>query len=434
MRAATLLFLSMLLGCAADQVSSRSYKGHEDDRDANNLVGVYPSIVGTRLDDCQSCHSGRIEDGRLVGSSCDNCHDLILHGAGHTAAETLNDFGRDYLDAGRSRGALQSIKDRDSDGDGFSNDVELSAGRYPGSELSMPGQVEASIVTVTMEQLRALPSHSQFMLLNNTQQRFDDYVTYTGIRIKDLLAARDVDLAGATGITVIAPDGYLKSLPIDYVDRPFPQSSFYSALDIGTLGSECGLVTYPEDLPEGLSDGSALPNEHWLMLGYQRSGVPLEPSSLDVSAGRIVGEGPLRIVVPQESPGKPDRGSRFSPTGCGDGLDFRADADHNAGSMVRGVIAIRIDPMPVGVEEFDYMNGGWAYMAFGRATGARPLHIRNTLLVLLQGTRRATGDVPTECAREEQGHELSSGAKGACPGHGPGTAVVRGWNADLEGD
>ncbi len=37
-------------------------------------------------------------------------------------------------------------------------------------------------------------------------------------------------------------------------------------------------------------------------------------------------------------------------------------AHHNAGSMVRGVIAIRIDPMPAGFEEVDYMNGGWAYV------------------------------------------------------------------------
>ena len=34
--------------------------------------------------------------------------------------------------------------------------------------------------------------------------------------------------------------------------------------------------------------------------------------------------------------------------------------------MVRGVIAIRIDPMPAGVEEFDYMNGGWAYIDAGQ--------------------------------------------------------------------
>jgi len=76
MRAARLLFLGIFLGCSAHQVSSRSYQGHEDDADANNLVGVYPSIVGIRLDDCQSCHSGKIENRKLAGSSCDNCHDL----------------------------------------------------------------------------------------------------------------------------------------------------------------------------------------------------------------------------------------------------------------------------------------------------------------------------------------------------------------------
>lgn len=34
--------------------------------------------------------------------------------------------------------------------------------------------------------------------------------------------------------------------------------------------------------------------------------------------------------------------------------------------MVRGVIAIRIDPMPPGVGEFDHMNGGWAYVESGQ--------------------------------------------------------------------
>ena len=38
-----------------EQISSRSYKGHEDDMDANNLVNIYPSIVGTRLDERYAC-------------------------------------------------------------------------------------------------------------------------------------------------------------------------------------------------------------------------------------------------------------------------------------------------------------------------------------------------------------------------------------------
>jgi hypothetical protein len=349
-----------------DQVSSRSYKGHEDDTDANNLVGVYPSLVGTRLDDCQTCHSGKIEDGKLAGSSCDNCHDLMLHGAGRPAEETLNEFGLDYLAAGRSRQALEDTKDKDSDGDGFSNEEELSAKRYPGSELSMPGQAVATLLILTLDELKALRSHSQLMLINTTRQQFDAYATYKGVRIKDLLDARNVSLDGATGITVIAPDGYMKSLPIDYVTREFPQPLFYPGLDAETLGSDCGLVTYPDDLPGGLSDGSSVPGEHWLMLGYERNGAPLDPSYLDVTEGKIVGEGPLRVVVPQEKPGKPDRGSRLLPTDCGDGFDFREDADHNAGSMVRGVVAIRVDPMPAGVEEFDYMNGGWAFVDAGQ--------------------------------------------------------------------
>lgn len=365
MRAMALLFLSVLLGCTGAPPSSRSYKGHENDADADNLVGAYPFLVGTRLDDCQTCHEGRIEDGRLAGSACDHCHELLLHGAGHHANETLNEFGRDYLAAGRSIAALESVRERDSDGDGFTNDEELSAGRYPGSKLSRPGQASSRRVTVTLLELADLPSHTQFLLVNGTQQPFDDYVTYRGVRVADLLDALGISLWGATGITVFAPDGYAKSLPIDFVGRPFPQPIFYGDLDTGTRGPDCGFVRYPGTMPEGVASGSPIPGEQWLLLAYERDGRPLEPSFLDAAESRIVGEGPLRIVVPQEVPGKPDRGSPVSPTGCDDGLDFREEADHNAGSMVRGVVAIRIDPMPPGVEEFDYRNGGWALLDAG---------------------------------------------------------------------
>lgn len=365
MRLVTLGLLGLLLGCVEDQLSSRSYKGHENDVDANNLVGVYPSLVGTRLDDCQTCHTSRIEAGRLAGSACDHCHDLLLNGTAQNALETLNGFGRDYLDAGRNRSALEGIRQEDSDGDGFSNELEISAGRDPGSRLSMPGQADAPTLTLALDELETLPSHTQFLLVNNTQQRFDDYATYRGVTVRDLFEAYDIDLAGATGITVFAPDGYQRSLPIEFVTGPFPAPLFYSGLDTETLGPDWGVVRYPRAIPDGAADGSPIPGEHWLLLAYERGGLPMEPSGLDVAEGKLVGEGPLRIVVPQERPGKPDRGSRFSPTGCGDGLDFREDADHNAGSMVRGVVALRIDPLPTGVEDFEYRTGGWALLDAG---------------------------------------------------------------------
>ena len=367
------LLLSVFVSCSHDdsevtdtEVSSRSYRGHETDLDSNNLVGVYPSLVGSRLDDCQTCHSGKIEDRKLAGSSCDHCHELLLHGTGHDPEETLNGYGRDYLSAGRSKGALRTIEGEDSDGDGFLNREELSAGRFPGSSLSAPGQAVAKVVTVSLKELKAGPSHGQFMMINNTQQRSDDYATFTGITIEDLFRSKHISIVGATGITVIAPDGYMKSLPIEYVGRVFPRPAFHSGLGVETLGPECGLITYPETLPDGLADGSPIPGEQRLMLGWEKNGVPLEPARLDATEGKILGEGPFRMVVPQLSPGMADRGSSFSPSGCSDGFDFKSDADHNAGSMVRTVIAIRIDPMPAGVEEFDYMNGGWAYINAGQ--------------------------------------------------------------------
>ena len=364
------LLVSIFLGCSEEdpednQISSRAYKGHENDMDANNLVNMYPSILGTRLDDCHTCHTGEIEDGKVVSNACDNCHNLMLHGeevGSHTFAETLNPFGLDYLNAGRNSEALETIKDKDSDGDGFKNEEEILGLRYPGSDLSKPGQSVATLRTVSLDELKSMPSHSQFMLANTTKQQFDDYATFKGVKIKDLFAALGIDLTGATGITVIAPDGFMNSVPIEQVDKVFPQPLFYSGLDVDTLGPDCGFVNYPKEMPQGLSNGAPIDGEYWLMMAYERDGLPLEPSYLDATEGKITGEGPLRLVVPQETPGKPDRGLKYSPTNCNDGYDYDENADHNAGAMVRGVIAIRIDPMPAGVEEFDYMNGGWAYI------------------------------------------------------------------------
>jgi hypothetical protein len=108
-----------------------------------------------------------------------------------------------------------------------------------------------------------------------------------------------------------------------------------------------------------------MPGELWVLLAWERDGEAIEPATLDVAEGRLRGEGPLRLVVPEAKPGWPDRGSDFSPSGCGDGFDFREDADHNAGAMVRGVVAIRVDPLPAGLEEPDFINQGWALVEAG---------------------------------------------------------------------
>jgi hypothetical protein len=361
-----------------DVVSSRAYKGHENDLDMNYFVNAHRNTLGTRLDDCQTCHTGGTftydsggQTRTVFKNACDYCH-LIHHpdpdGFNEpqpTAyAQTLNPYGVDYKAAGRNQAAVRAIAAQDSDGDGFSNQVEIDDLKYPGDPGSKPGQQVAPMRTFGLADLKALPVHDQFILANSHKQQFDDYAAYRGVKVVDLLQAAGVDVQDPAfqGVTVIAPDGYLKDIPAAAVLTAYPAGVFHAGLDTATLGTECGFVKYPDQLPAGVADGQTIPGEPWLQLAYAREGLPMDPSNLDPTSGKINGEGPLRLVVPQSDPGSPDRGSQYSPTTCNDGWDYDASKNHNAGDMVRGVIAIRVNPLQAGVEDFDYRNGGWAFI------------------------------------------------------------------------
>lgn len=374
------LSLPLLAACSdedqpiQDKVSSRSYKGHESDKDANNFVSVYPASVGTRLDDCQTCHGGgTFTDSKgdsTFKNACDHCHliknpDTSLTGTQPKSyQDTLNAYGAAYLAAGRSKEGLQQIAGADSDGDTYSNTAEIADLKYPGDAQSKPGQKVAPSLTFTLTQLKALKAHSQFLLSNSNKQQYDDYASYKGVTVQDLLVAAGVDLTDKAlqGITVIAPDGYLKDFTVDEITRTYPRGLYYEGLTTAKLGATCGFVKYPDKLPAGLTSGQPIPDTLRLLLAYEREGLAMDPCNLDHTSGKINGEGPLRVVVPQSTPGKPDRGSTYSPTTCNDGHDYDASADHNAGAMVRGVIAIKVNPLPTGTEDFDYKYGGWAFI------------------------------------------------------------------------
>jgi hypothetical protein len=356
-------------------VSSRSYKGHESDVDITHFVNVYRNTVGSRLDDCQTCHTGgsftSASNSRVTTKNpCDFCH-LIQHPQNGyvepmptTYRQTLNPYGVAYMDGGRSRQALQAIASQDSDGDGSTNEVEIADLKYPGDSASKPGQQTIPLRMFTLSQLKALTQHEQFLLANTSRQQFDFYATYAGVKVRDLLVAAGVnpDDPGITGLTVVAPDGFLQDVDMSAVNAAFPQGLFHGGLDTATLGDTCGFVQYPSPLPEGLTSGAAIPGAPWLQLAHERDGLALDPVSLDVTVGKIDGEGPYRLVVPQADPGPPDRGAQHSPTTCGDTYDYDQSKDHNAGAMVRGVVAIRVNPLPEGYEDFDYRNGGWAFV------------------------------------------------------------------------
>ena len=213
-------------------MSSRSYQGHATDADINAFVRNYQHTVGTRLDDCQTCHKGAIvhddELGEVRANPCDFCHYVIHPPAGWT--DLPDGLRRDAQPLRRrptsapaaTRRRSRPSPPRTATSDGYTNEAEIQDLRYPGDAGSYPGLPLCPVLTVTMAELRAMPSHTQFGLANTNKQQFDFYANYKGVKIKDLLEAEGVDLAGATSVDVLAPDGFAHSFTVAQITEPYP--------------------------------------------------------------------------------------------------------------------------------------------------------------------------------------------------------------------
>jgi hypothetical protein len=378
--AASLTLLAIQVSCfgsaSADKeiVSSRSYSGHENDQDSNNFVQAYPSARATRLDDCQLCHRAGARNAsgtKVVSNVCSHCHLIEWPDATYTVdhpatfADTLNAYGIAYKNAGRTKAAIKAIADDDSDGDGSTNAVEIADNRFPGNAASKPGQPYATVKTITKAQIRAMTTHSQFMLMNTTKQQYDDYATYYGVKVSDFLAAASIDMTAATSITVFAPDGFSKDHPkaddasaLTYdIESDYENGTYYRTSEIyDNANPLLNCVNYPAVLPS-YAHLEEITDDLSLMIAYRRDGVDLTKSYYDGTTGRLEGEGPYRLITPQNVASRPDRGSTYTQAAPDDGYNYLSTLDHNAGSSTRGVCVIRINPMPAGVEEFDYTNG-----------------------------------------------------------------------------
>jgi hypothetical protein len=371
--------LAWIVLAQSQKVKSRAYAGHENDRDIQNFIQQYPKAAGTRLDDCQTCHRSGIAgtDTERVYSQCGYCHltqypnPKYKTGVPKNFADTLNAYGLEYKQKGRTAEALAAIAKLDSDGDGSANADEIAALRYPGDPASKPKQPLAPTIALMWERIQKIPRHNQFMLMNTSSEPFDDYAGYSGVKVKDVLQKAGVKLEGATGVTVFAPDGYSTDYSINDVLNPFPKASFYAAPKSIT-DKEKALVQYPAAIPANVADGKEIPDELWLLLAFERDGKTLDSSRYE--KGRLEGEGPYRLILPQRVPARPDRSVKAKT--FGDGWDYDKTIDHNAGFCVRGVTAIRINPMPAGFEEYDWKNG-WPLIAerkiviFGKNVGSK---------------------------------------------------------------
>jgi hypothetical protein len=353
---------------------------HMGEKDAPNFQQAYPDKVGTKLDDCALCHKGntyKAKSGNIVTESvCQYCHGAYGYDGKGDINKTLNTYGVDYRAAGRCVSAFAAIEKKDSDNDTYSNRAEIKAVRYPGDKLDTPAKVPAPHIVLSQEELLAmLTPHEQFMLLNNSrggETGFDEYVNYTGFIIQDLLAAAGMR-SEATGITVMAPDGFCYSFDRAgrganyFIDGQYPRAQYY--FDPVADKANGGWVDYSAPGCRGRKNGEMITVDNGLrlLLAYKANGAWLDISYQDAQH-KLVGEGPFRVVPPQLKPGYPDRKAIESNPGA---VPWPYDSkekftDHNAGFSARGAVAIRIDPLPAGTTEYDWRNNrtdaGWSFL------------------------------------------------------------------------
>jgi hypothetical protein len=366
-RRATVLVLAACAVAAVMTPVFTAYKGHADDRDVEAVLAAYPALEGTPADSCATCHrSGDVSD-PANGSAlrrenhCDYCHAVVVRDK-KDVKETLNAYGAAYLGAGRDAGAVRGLAGKDSDGDGFSNDRELKAGTNPGEAASNPNAAVAPSRTYTVAALKALaPVIQQTVFINTTKSRSgDSYSVYRGQSAWAILQA--VGLAdSAASIDFLAADGYERTFTVAELKRRWPQAAPVMGLGTADLGA-CGWVSYPAPR---LDAAARLPDVS-IMLAFEQDGRALPKAAPDAKTGRLVGTGPLRLIVPQFQASPPDL-PETAPGECAGRVAaayrFHDGYDHNGGKSASAIVAVRVNPLPKGTRDVDWQTPALRYLA-----------------------------------------------------------------------
>jgi hypothetical protein len=412
-----LVIMAVVLVLFTAHVGFAAYN-HLGDTDSVNFRTAYPDKVGTKLDSCTLCHTGGnyTPPGGKESTlgSCQYCHAVTNYGADLSEAtllKTLNSYGLAYKNNGRDAGALQRISGLDSDGDGYSNAVEIAAIRYPGDSKDDPSKAPAPYRVFTREQLEQMPQHTQFLLMNASKSD-DSYTQYSGVALENLIEA--IMLDSATGITVYSPDGFATYHPFSPSTNPnsyhvfgiYPQGTFYydERADIAIHPPDPpnyvngGWCNYSSPSAAGRTNGSAIFNPEGLkmMLAFKRDGEYLTPGVLN-SQNKLDGEGPFRVVPPQKNPGPPDQ--RSSSKNQGVIWPYDSYADHNAGFSSRSVTIIKVEPLPEGTTDIDLLEAGWSYIDANKIVVYGAIDPVPTILEKLKGLISAIKETPDSAFR-----------------------------------
>jgi hypothetical protein len=335
-----------------------AYRGHGDNSDVKALLSASPSLKGTAADSCATCHrSGQVADPAKPGSMrrenhCGYCHAIFVAGKGDIRT-TLNPYGSAYLSAGRNPAAVNAIAGKDSDGDGFANDVEFARGTNPGDPASNPSAPVAPSRILTVAEIRKLsPVRTETIFVNTTKSRSgDSYNAYRGNSVYELLQQVGVS-ENADSVDFISVDGYEQTVTMQELRTSYAQGYPVMGLGKSDLGA-CGWVNY--SVP-GLNAKTKLSDAD-ILLAFEENGTLLEKARVDRETGRVSGAGPLRLIVPQFMVSPPDLPQTADPSCSGKVAAenrFHEDYDHNGGKCEFAVIAVRVNPLPQGARDF-----GW---------------------------------------------------------------------------
>ncbi|HEY9162494.1 MAG TPA: GEGP motif-containing diheme protein [Desulfomonilia bacterium] len=349
---------------------------HENEIDSPKFRAVYSQTAGTKLDDCSLCHRGGsyVSGGKTTNlGSCQWCHYKSDYGktVEYDYAETLNNFGKDYLKHGRNEAAVIAIQDLDSDGDGYSNKIEITALRYPGDPNDDPTKVAAPSKVFTRDQIEAMPQHTQFLLLNASKST-DTYAEYTGVPMEDLL--KPLLLPSATEVTVLSPDGYSQTHPfgydatlnVYYINGKYPPAIFFynEQADVAKHPAT-GWCDYSAPSVVKRLNGQQIVNKAGLkmILAFKRDGQYLTPGVLN-SENKLDGEGPFRVVPPQKEIVPPDqRSTAKNAQDPGTWIwPYLPNGDHNVGASTRSTTIMKVGPLPKGTTDINLLEAGWNYI------------------------------------------------------------------------
>lgn len=354
----------LIIGLVMGALSLFAAYHHQGERDSANFLKSHPAKAGGKLDHCALCHGGgQLERSgtKVVLGSCQWCHFKYGYDKNGPLAATLNAYGRDYLAHGRDAAAITAIAALDSDGDGFSNEVEIGADRFPGNPGDDPKKTTAPMRIYSRAQLEALPQHKEFLLLNASKSG-DDYAEYSGVAMETLLRDAGI-LASATGITVFAPDGWSQYHPLRPVHGAamYPVFATYPGARYHFSPQAVSWCDYGAPSCAGRKAGAPIRVAGGLrmLLALCREGRPLSRAALNAE-NKLDGEGPYRVIVPQKAPSPPDQSSKAKDQRVL--WPYRGDWDHNAGASTRSVTMIRVEPLPPGTTDIDVREVGWLYI------------------------------------------------------------------------